>query len=200
MKIENSNRVMNYSLFYLLIFLIFASESFFASVFAEARNDSINKAEVYFEQGVKFSQMGSVNQAIGQFKKTLELNPKHADAQCFLGVEIYKMAVPNQDVDLLKKAIIELEKSLKLNSALGVAHDVLSFAYYILGEFEVARQHQLKAISLGIKNPVVEKKLNQAFKFMNGETNSPVEKPLVQSNTDDDWDDGYQHDQLKSIE
>ncbi|MDP8218552.1 MAG: hypothetical protein P9M03_07495 [Candidatus Theseobacter exili] len=69
----------------------------------------------------------------------------------------------------MKEAIKELEKSLIINPDLGIAHDVLSFAYYILGKFHIAQKHHIKAQSSGIDNPVIERKLKNVFKKLKQE-------------------------------
>ena len=130
---------------------------------AKVNGASQSEADVYVERGLDYVEKGETHLAIEQFRKAIEINPKHAEAQCFLGIEVYKTAVPNQDVDKLKEAIVELEKALKINPSLGIAHDVISFAYYIVGDLDKAKKHHAQAKVLGIENPVVERKLNKAF-------------------------------------
>jgi Tfp pilus assembly protein PilF len=152
--------ILSFFCFYLCIF---------SYVFSE--NEEVSGVEEYvmdedIERGLDYVNEDMADQAIEQFEIAIEKNPDNAQAHCFLGIEIYKKAVKAQDVELLKEAVGELDRAIKIDPDFGIAHDVIAFAYYILGDFHSAKRHHEKAKDLGIENPVLERKLETAFEML----------------------------------
>ena len=65
------------------------------------------------QEGLRAHQAGNLEQAEAGYRKVLERNPDHADANHFLGVIAFQVDMAEQSLDLIAKAIgISPEKAI----------------------------------------------------------------------------------------
>lgn len=133
---------------------------------------------VHFNLGNAYTKSGTVDKAISEFEKALQLNPGHIRAHNNLGrlyavrgnfdeaIVHFKQALAinprygrarnNLGGAYLQKgdydsAIVEIQRSLAVNPNNANAHNNIALAYYLKGNYKVARAHLNKVISLGGK-------------------------------------------------
>jgi tetratricopeptide (TPR) repeat protein len=113
------------------------------------------KAEEFFEQGKKYSSVENVDQAIDNYSKAINSNPKLAKAYNNRGIAyIWK-----KQYDL---AIADFSKAIEFDPQNGKAYNNRAIVYAYQGETDKARQDLQKAQSLGIAvNPDFLKKIEE---------------------------------------
>lgn len=100
-----------------------------------------NKADSYNKKGISLYNRGKYTEAIEEFKKALELNPKHYDAHFHLGIVYYAKGMIDESITELKKAIDAAPDEPK-------AHYNIAFAYVAKENIEEALSEYQKAINL----------------------------------------------------
>jgi len=88
-------------------------------------------AELYFSKGVAEFNEGRFEQALTEFNKAAEEDPRNAQVQYYLGLTQIQLNDPKAAVDSFKRG-------LELDPALPHAHYDLAIAYYKLGEYDSA--------------------------------------------------------------
>ena len=101
-------------------------------------------SETYFKRGVNYLEQGKYEQAIGNFNKAIELNPKYANAYYNRGVAYYSKG----EYD---KAIADYTKAIELNPKFAKAYNDRGIAYKNKGEYDKAIADYTKAIELNPK-------------------------------------------------
>lgn len=86
-------------------------------------------AEPVYQMGLAYLASGSLTSAIGSFRKALELNPKHAEAQ----LKLAQLMASTSDRVLLAKAVGSLQDLLAASPANPDADDTLALAESKLG-------------------------------------------------------------------
>jgi tetratricopeptide (TPR) repeat protein len=111
------------------------------------------KAEMFYEQGKKYSSVENADKAIDNYSKAIKINPKLAKAYNNRGIAyIWK-----KKYDL---AIADFSKAIELDANNGKAYNNRAIVYSYEGESQKALQDLQKAQSLGIAvNPDFLKKL-----------------------------------------
>ena len=97
--------------------------------------------EAYFNLGVYYNDNGRAGEAIEQFKKAIEINPRYAMAHNNLGIAYTKNG-------MLDKAIYEYEQALAINPRHAKAHYNLGVVYFSQGNFDRAMVKFKDAIAL----------------------------------------------------
>jgi len=87
--------------------------------------------EAYFNLGVHYNENDRVDEAIEQFKKVIEINPRYAIAHNNLGIAYTKKG-------MLDKAVYEYEQALAINPRHERAHYNLGVVYFKQGDFDRA--------------------------------------------------------------
>jgi len=105
-----------------------------------------NFAEGYGNIGFIYLQKGNVEEAIKFLEKAVSINPNFIQAYATLA-NAYLMQ------GLIDKSIQTNLQVLEIESNFAVAHNNLSIAYLEKKEYDLARKHCNKAISLGYKVP-----------------------------------------------
>ena len=128
---------------FLVFFLIFG--------FLSCANKE-EKAEKHFRQGFSHQDQGSLDQAIEEYKKAVELNPNHLKAHMNLGAAYMRQEKYDQ-------AIEEFSMVVKLNYYHANAHYNLGYIYSLKGEKEKAQEELkvLKMIGSGLADRLEER-------------------------------------------
>jgi tetratricopeptide (TPR) repeat protein len=103
--------------------------------------------------GFIYLTKGRFQEAIEEYEKTTQLNPRSADLYNNLGVSYNRIGE-------VAKAKTSLQKALEVNPDYAPAHFNLAVIYCQEGEYTLAIQHSDRAAGLGYKNippPLLEK-------------------------------------------
>ena len=103
-------------------------------------------AEFYIKRGIAQGKKGELDQAIADFNKALELNPRDARAYLGRGVAYGKKTQHDQ-------AIADFTAALKFNPKLAKAYFGRAIAYTSQKNFDKAWEDVHKAQSLGAQIP-----------------------------------------------
>ena len=68
------------------------------------QNQSPELAETWYNAGMRLQQAGKQEEALKNFDKALEINPKHPEAWRQKGVALYALGLPEQAVECMRKA------------------------------------------------------------------------------------------------
>lgn len=101
--------------------------------------DSFNRALFYYKES-------SLNEAMEEYKKVLELDPSNAQAHNNLGMVYY-------DLGMLNDAINQYQKAIAISPRYDKAHHNLAVAYYVKGDLSKAAFEFTMAIEYNPKNP-----------------------------------------------
>lgn len=122
----------------------------------EASRVTPASAEEYFYQGVANAKKGSLDRAISDFSKAIELNPDLTEAYYNRGLAFLK----KNNFDF---AIDDFNKAVEINPKYSEAYNNRSVAYFMKKEFELALEDLQKAEELGYKvNLELIKKIKKA--------------------------------------
>ncbi len=91
------------------------------------------QAEEHFKKGFEYQNQGSLDKAIEEYQKALQLNPSYTQVYTNLGA-VY---LGKQDYD---QAILQFKKVIELNYFDKKAHYNLGLAYLRKGEVEKAQE------------------------------------------------------------
>lgn len=106
---------------------------------------SPDKARPYINRGIAYTNQGSLDKAISDYDKALEISPSYAEAHNNLGFVYYKKGD-------MEKAITEYDKALEIRPYYTDAHNNLARAYYNKGELANAIVEYTKAIKFDPDN------------------------------------------------
>ncbi len=123
---------------------------------AAAASDS-NDPRVFYELGVAYEQLDSVQAAASAFRECLRLDPENASAYNYLG---YMLADRGFE---LQEALQLIGKALVFEPDNGYFVDSLGWVYYRLGRVADARRELERAVSLVNDDPVVREHLGQVY-------------------------------------
>ena len=127
--------------------------------FLQQENDVMAKR--YFNRGLAFSRQKRYQEAIFEYQKAIEINPKYAKAH-------YNLAGVFKQLQQYDQAIYQYEKAIKANTDYAKAHYKLGIMLYELEEFSKALIPLEKAIELDhqYKNIELYYKLYRAYDFL----------------------------------
>lgn len=127
-------------------------------------------AAIYNNRGLAYYDLGQYTQAISDYTKAIELNPKDAVAYNSRGITYKKLGQYTQ-------AISDYTKAIELNSKYAMAYNNRGNAYYYLGQYTQAISDFTKAIELNPEDAeaycnrgLVYKKLDQYTKAISDYT------------------------------
>lgn len=122
------------------------------------RDSQSKLAEAFDKRGLVYQELAQYPQAISDFTKAIQLNPRNSKTYNHRGVTYLKLRE-------YLKSISDLTNAIQFNPNYAEAYGARGTAYAILGKFEEAKKDLLKAIEL---NPALEaavKKLSDHFKL-----------------------------------
>jgi tetratricopeptide (TPR) repeat protein len=96
------------------------------------------KANIYFEEGLKFKEAGDYKEASKQYEKAVRADASYAEAWSNLGYTYRKQG-------FFDKAVKAYKKVIALSSNLAEAHEYLGEAYAEMGKFDLA-ENELKIL------------------------------------------------------
>lgn len=138
---------MNKKLLFIILSLILLLSA--PSILAEATNNSeqtnadtpSGTAEEYYNRGKAYTNQGNLTQAIAEYSKAIEINPKHAKAYYNRGNTYGKR-------DNLIQAISDYTKAIEIDSNFAAAYCNRGNAYQTQGNFQQAISDYNKAIEI----------------------------------------------------
>lgn len=119
-----------------------------------AQEDS---ASAHFYLGAQLDQVGQEPDARVHLRRTLELDPHHADAMNYLG---YLDAESGQNLDAAKALI---ERAIELDPENGAYIDSLGWVYYKMGRLDEAIRYLERAAAMQGSDPVIFDHLGDAY-------------------------------------
>ncbi len=125
----------------------------FGQVFAESTQE-------YFKQGQQFYEQGNFQKAADAFEEAIKISPKSAEIYNALGLTYKSLNVSLPRVAWYFKAAVDIKPDY------ADAYDNLGKAYYGMGNFSLAEESCLKAVSL---NPnLTSSKISLAWIYLMG--------------------------------
>jgi len=111
----------------------------------------------YLKKGVSLFDQGNYEEALEQFNKAIELNPKNYIAHNYVGLVYFELRAYDQAIEYFNKAI-----ELKPNRFM--AHNRLGICYYQQKKYDLAIEQFNKAIELNPdRNSIAFKLLDQTY-------------------------------------
>jgi tetratricopeptide (TPR) repeat protein len=95
--------------------------------------DKREKANVYFEEGLKLQEAGNYKEASKKYEKAVRADGSYAEAWSNLGYTYRKQGYFN-------KAVKTYQKAIKLSPNLAEAHEYLGEAYAEMGKIDLAEK------------------------------------------------------------
>lgn len=96
------------------------------------------KANIYFEEGLKLKEAGDYKEASKQYEKAVRADASYAEAWSNLGYTYRKQG-------FFDKAVKAYKKAIALSPNLAEAHEYLGEAYAEMGKFDLA-ENELKIL------------------------------------------------------
>ena len=115
-------------------------------------NDELN-----FNLAILYEKTGRFEDMISQLKRTIGINPKHADALNYLGYSYVEKGINLQEAQSLIQGALEL----KPNN--GYIIDSLGWLYFKLGKYEDAVKTLQRALDIVKEDPVIFEHLGDAY-------------------------------------
>jgi len=151
----------------------------------------------HYVKGVRYYNSGKITEAVSEWKKTVELNPEHADAQFSLGLA-YEQAGDVLDSDnevsesrvAYRTAINYYKKVVRLSPEDDAAHNNLANVHYALGNYGKAVEGYEEAIRLKPGKPDYHYNLANTY-TKTGMTKKAVEQYLKALEIDPNYFDAY---------
>jgi tetratricopeptide (TPR) repeat protein len=113
-------------------------------------------ADTYFSRGIDFRKIGMLKEAIAEFTKAIEINPKYAEAYYNRGLAYFLASQPDQ-------AISDYTKAIEIDPKHAGAYANRGVTYYYKGEYDKAWDDVHKAQGLGAPmDPEILDKLRKA--------------------------------------
>jgi tetratricopeptide (TPR) repeat protein len=106
----------------------------------------LRDARAYNKRGIAYWSKGQYDQAILDYNKALEINPRYADAYNNRGVAY-------ADTGQYDQAILDYNKALEINPGYAYAYKNRAVSYYFKREYYEALKDVNKAQALGLKIP-----------------------------------------------
>ena len=100
---------------------------------SESAYDKRAKANVYFEQGQRFQDVGNYKEASKKYEKSVKVDATYPEVWSNLGYTYRKLGY-------FEKAVKAYKKAIKLDPGLAEAHEYLGEAYAEKGKFDLAEK------------------------------------------------------------
>ena len=104
----------------------------------------LNDAVAYNNRGIAYARKGQYDQAISDYTKALEINPRYAKAHYSRGIAYARKGQHDQ-------AISDYTKALEISPRFAKAYNNRGVAYYQMGQYDKAWEDVHKAQDLGFK-------------------------------------------------
>lgn len=104
-----------------------------------------NKARPYNNLGLAYAKQGTLDKAMVNFSKAIQINPKFADAHNNMGLTYAQQGKLNE-------AVFHYSEALRLKPNLAGVHNNLGLIYYSLGRFDEAIKHISDALRIKPKD------------------------------------------------
>ncbi len=154
-------------------------------------------ANEHYMKGVRYYNSGKITKAVDEWKKTVELNPKHADAQFSLGLAYEQAGDVLKDEDKVSESRTAYRTAInyyrKVSRLMPQDHAVqnnLANVHYALGNYEKAAAGYENAIQLKPGEPDYHYNLANTYSKM-GMTKKAVEHYLGTLEIDSNYFDAY---------
>ncbi len=108
------------------------------------KQTDLNDAVTYYNRGNAYFEKGQHDQAISDYNKALEINPRYAEAYNNRGNAYSEKGQYDQ-------AISDFNKALEINPRYAGAYNNRGIAYMLKGKYDKAWEDVHKAQDLGIK-------------------------------------------------
>jgi tetratricopeptide (TPR) repeat protein len=108
-----------------------------------------DRDDLLFNLAIAYEKLGKREEMISTLKKTIEINPDHADALNYLG---YTYAEKAEHLD---EAMTLIKKALRIKPDSGYIIDSLAWAYYQKGMYHEALKEMQKAVKLISDDPTM---------------------------------------------
>ncbi|MFQ6084686.1 MAG: tetratricopeptide repeat protein [Candidatus Bathyarchaeia archaeon] len=106
------------------------------------RRRRLRRADDHLKLAHEYTRKGMLDEAIEEYKRAIEIDPKFAYSYLNLGVAYGSKG-------MIKEAISELETAVRLNPRYGKAHANLANAYFLDEQYDLAWKHVREAERLG---------------------------------------------------
>lgn len=113
--------------------------------------------QMYFVRAIGLSQTGEVEAAVADFRQSLELSPDQPDVLNYLG---YFWIDRHENEE---EALAMIQRAIELRPNAGYIVDSLGWAYYILGDYELAVETLERAIELTPNHAEINEHLGDAY-------------------------------------
>ncbi len=101
-----------------------------------------NSANYYYQLGAAYERNRQLDRAEQAFRRTLKMDPKHADAYNYLGYMFAEEGIH------LEESVTLIKKALEFEPNNGAFVDSLGWAYYKLGRLDEALRELERAVTL----------------------------------------------------
>ena len=116
-----------------------------------------NDTELNFNMAVAHEKTGRFEDMVKYLRRTIEINPEHAEALNYLGYSYADKGIN------LEEALSLIQKALKLKPDNGYMIDSLGWVYFKMGKHEEAVKALQKALSIVNKDPVIYEHLGDVY-------------------------------------
>ena len=115
--------------------------------------------DLHFQLAVVLEKQGKFDASVGEFRRVIELDPKHAEAYNYVGYMLAEKGVR------LDEAVGLIQKALELEPKNGYYIDSLGWAYYQQGRYVDAVRELRRAVDLTQEkaDPVIFEHLGDAY-------------------------------------
>jgi tetratricopeptide (TPR) repeat protein len=127
------------------------------SIFDKAFSAFPGDNELLYEYGLFLDTVGSKEEAMSVMQEVIERQPEHGEALNYVG---YSWADRSIHLD---KALMYIEKAVRLNPGNGYMLDSLGWVYYRLGRIEEAREALEEAVRLAGDDPIIFDHLGDVY-------------------------------------
>ncbi|MBI4248237.1 MAG: tetratricopeptide repeat protein [Elusimicrobia bacterium] len=108
---------------------------------AGSERGKLSYAQLHYNQGVEFQKKGNFEEALKNYRKSLEMDPRNAKAFINMGIAFYMQ-------DRLNEAIFQFRSALEIDPNDAKAHFDLGLALDDKGDFKEAILHFQKAVEI----------------------------------------------------
>ena len=114
-------------------------------------------ANAYFWLGTLYEENGRRKEAIQQWKKAIEIDPRHADALNSLGYVYAEEGINLDEAEAL------IKKALDIDPVNGAYLDSLGWVYYKKAKYKKARFYLEEAVKIIKKDPTINEHLGDTY-------------------------------------
>jgi tetratricopeptide (TPR) repeat protein len=113
--------------------------------------------QIYFARGISLERTKRWQEAVPDFRKSLEINPNQADVLNYLG---YTFVDAGENIE---EGFELIRKAIELEPEAGHIVDSLGWGYYRLGNYQEAVTHLERAVELEPGEPTINDHLGDAY-------------------------------------